>query len=313
VVAARAYCPRVIYQDPLAYLVGLQGVALLRAFTGGYDKEFIDARLAELRALLDAAEVLGPGTTAHPIGTEAGYREWAHSYDRPGNQLIDIEGPLVRAALAGLPVGVAVDAACGTGRHATYLAALGHRVIGVDSSPDMLAVARTKLPDAELHLGDLHQLPVADGAADLVLCALALNHVPDLAPALAEFVRVLRPGGHLGLSDSREMLGLVALPFVSSGPDGAVFMPNHVRPTSDYLEAALPLGLQVRGCTEPRRPQPFVDPTGTPPGDVEPVPDHVPGEPPDIWSLHPWAVAATNAAYRDMPAAIIWHFQLAGA
>jgi hypothetical protein len=34
------------------------------------------------------------------------------------------------------------------------------------------------------------------------------------------------------------------------------------------------------------------------------------GEPPDIWELHSWRPAATNAAYRDNPAAIVWHFQL---
>jgi hypothetical protein len=41
----------VIYQDPLAYLLGLEGAALLRAFSGYYDRDFTDARLAEIRAL----------------------------------------------------------------------------------------------------------------------------------------------------------------------------------------------------------------------------------------------------------------------
>lgn len=87
-------------------------------------------------------------------------------------------------------------------------------------------------------------------------------------------------------------------------------MPNRVRLTSDYLVAALPLGLQVRRCEEPRVPYPLVDHTGTPPADPVPVPAHVPDAPPDIWSLHPWCPDATNAAWRGKPAAIIWHFQL---
>jgi hypothetical protein len=36
----------------------------------------------------------------------------------------------------------------------------------------------------------------------------------------------------------------------------------------------------------------------------------MPGEPPNIWALHPFAPAATNAAYRDSPAAIVLHFQV---
>jgi len=63
-------------------------------------------------------------------------------YDEPGNQLLDIEQTIVREILDTLPVGEALDAACGTGRHAAYLASLGHKMIGVDTSPEMLARAR---------------------------------------------------------------------------------------------------------------------------------------------------------------------------
>jgi hypothetical protein len=42
------------YVHPLAYLVGLEGVALLHAFAGEYDRDFTEARLAEVRALLDS-------------------------------------------------------------------------------------------------------------------------------------------------------------------------------------------------------------------------------------------------------------------
>ena len=48
-----------IYQHPLAYLVGLQGVALLRAYNGEYDREFTEARIAEIRAMLDCASEFG--------------------------------------------------------------------------------------------------------------------------------------------------------------------------------------------------------------------------------------------------------------
>ena len=96
-----------------------------------------------------------------------------------------------------LPRGIALDAACGTGRHTAYLASLGHTVIGVDSSAAMLERARERVPGGEFHEADLHDLPLPDDHVDLVLCALALMHVPDLEPVLAEFVRVLRPGGDL--------------------------------------------------------------------------------------------------------------------
>jgi SAM-dependent methyltransferase len=298
-----------IYQHPLAYLLGLEGIALLRAFAGEYDRDFTMARLAEVRALLDSAEELGDGAVVDPIPTTEGYGSWAEFYDDPGNQLIDLEQPIVREILDGLPQGVALDAACGTGRHSAYLASLGHTVIGVDSSAAMLERAREKVPDGEFHEADLHDLPLPDDHVDVVVCALALMHIPDIEPVLAELVRVLRPGGSLVISDRRILIGDTGLPVVKARRDGRPgYMPTWSRRTSEYLAAALHLGLQVRSCEEPLRPFPLIDERGS--SDGSPVPDHVPGAPPNIWALHRWCAAATNAAYRGLPVAIIWHFQL---
>ena len=145
--------PSVIYQHPLAYLLWLEGTALLKGFVGEHDREFTLARLAEVRALLDSADDLGDGVEARPISTQLGYAMWAPFYDEPGNALLEIEQPIVREILDDLPVGVALDAACGTGRHTAYLAGLGHSVIGVDSSPEMLAVASEKVPAGDVPRG----------------------------------------------------------------------------------------------------------------------------------------------------------------
>jgi SAM-dependent methyltransferase len=64
----------------------------------------------------------------------------------------------------------------------------------------MLARARTRVPQADFRPGDLQDLPLADDSADIIVCGLALNHVPALQPVMAEFARVLRPGGHLVIS-----------------------------------------------------------------------------------------------------------------
>ena len=146
----------VIYQDPLAYLLGLEGIALLDAFAGDYDREFTDARLAEIRQLLDDQKLRDRGVLAERVSTVIAYEQQAAGYDaEAGGGLFTADEPLVAQYLSGREPGVALDAACGTGRFAEFLAGRGHRVIGVDSSPDMLAHARRRVPEGEFHVAEL--------------------------------------------------------------------------------------------------------------------------------------------------------------
>jgi ubiquinone/menaquinone biosynthesis C-methylase UbiE len=288
----------VIYQHPLAYLLGMQGTALMRAFNGAYDRDFTQARIAEIRALLDDADARLQGAiTARPLTAAEGYDAWASSYDEP-NDLIDMEEPVVRGIVDKLPIGRALDAACGTGRHAAYLESLGHQVLGVDVSPNMLVLAKAKVPRADFRQGDICQLPVPDQDLDLVVCALALTHVPDLAAAFAEFNRVLRPGGHLVIADSRMDYRIVT--HLDDGEYG--YLPHYKRSTSEYLTAALGLNMQVVHCQELRHR--WEDPAEAPPARRDP-----PGLPPDIWALQGWCPAADRAAYNGNPLLIFWHFK----
>ena len=133
------------------------------------------------------------------------------------------------------------------------------------------------------------------------MCALALTHVPDLGPVLAEFARVLRPGGHLVISDSRMKYRMVqALPGGGYG-----YLPHYNRFTSEYLAAALPLGFQVRHCEELRAG--WSDPNEAPPP-VRILPEH----PSDIWTLQDWCPVATQATRNGDPILIFWHFLCRG-
>ena len=303
-----------VYQHPLAYLLGLEGAALLRAYAGDHDRAFGEARVAEIRRLLDSGALKDDGVVAAPVDTVDGYRVWSATYDNPGNGLFPYEEPIVHDIVAARPPGVALDAACGTGRHAEYLAGRGHRVIGVDSSPDMLARARVRVPPADFRHGDLDRLPVPDDHADLVVCGLALVHLSDLRPAFAEFARVLRPGGHLVITDvHRDLVALGSVPHVRRADGSPGLLSAHGHLASEYLGAALPLGLRLLRCEEPRSPVPD-DAGGAETAD--PAGETTAGEivvgPWDVWpwSLHEVVPAAAEAAFRGTPAVVVWHFQL---
>ena len=92
----------------------------------------------------------------------------------------------------------ALDLACGTGDIAYALARRGARVVGLDVTPRMVEIARAKagMPVTFI-VGDMMALPFADGAFDLVTTGYGIRNVPDIAPAIAEICRVLKPGGLL--------------------------------------------------------------------------------------------------------------------
>jgi SAM-dependent methyltransferase len=95
------------------------------------------------------------------------------------------------------PGGVVLDAGCSTGYLLEDLrrALPGATLVGADLVAAGLRRAHDLVPDAELVLADVCDLPLLDEVADAVVSANLLEHVPDDRAALAELHRVLRPGG----------------------------------------------------------------------------------------------------------------------
>ena len=94
-----------------------------------------------------------------------------------------------------------LDAGCGTGGFLRFAldSASPERVCGVDIASDAIAFARVRVPEAELHVAPVWELPFADAAFDLVVMADVLQHLPEptIGASLDELRRVIAPGGAL--------------------------------------------------------------------------------------------------------------------
>jgi SAM-dependent methyltransferase len=99
---------------------------------------------------------------------------------------------------AGAPVHDVLDLGAGTGKLTSRLVERGLNVVAVDPIPELLDVLRTTLPDTPALLGTAEHIPLPDNSLDAVLVAQAW-HWFNPERAVAEVVRVLRPGGRLGL------------------------------------------------------------------------------------------------------------------
>jgi hypothetical protein len=91
----------VIYQDPLAYLLGLEGIALLDAWAGDHDRAFTETRLAEIRRLLDDQKLRDRGVLAERVSTVTAYEQQSAGYDaEAGGGLFATDEPVVAGYLS---------------------------------------------------------------------------------------------------------------------------------------------------------------------------------------------------------------------
>jgi ubiquinone/menaquinone biosynthesis C-methylase UbiE len=97
-----------------------------------------------------------------------------------------------------------VDVGCGTGQPAARLAEVigAQRVSGIDPNEAVIAVARKRVPGADIRLGSAEALPFADQSFDAALAQLVVNLVGDSPLAVREMARVTKSSGVVGHSGS---------------------------------------------------------------------------------------------------------------
>jgi SAM-dependent methyltransferase len=117
----------------------------------------------------------------------------------------EVEAAILRL-LEAAPIESLLDAGTGTGRMLELLAPHIRRGVGIDVSPEMLAIARDRLARAganhcQVRLSDVYRLPFAAEGFDVVLFHQVLHYLDDPQAAVAEAARVLKPGGRMVIAD----------------------------------------------------------------------------------------------------------------
>jgi ubiquinone/menaquinone biosynthesis C-methylase UbiE len=131
--------------------------------------------------------------------TRAYYDEFSKSYERhrrPNREdgyhalIDDLEVEVCARYCRGKEV---LECGCGTGLILERLGEHASRAVGIDLSPGMLALARSR--GLDVHEGSVTALPFEDASFDVTCSFKVLAHVPDIGRALSEMARVTRPGG----------------------------------------------------------------------------------------------------------------------
>ncbi len=193
---------------------------------------------------------LFPARAPRTLSSLAAYDLWAANYPPEAhNPLMQAEQAAMLELMPSLAGRVVLDAASGTGRYALIARERGAaRVLALDNSMAMLVA--NPLPSRVLATSEA--LPLAAASVDVVICALALGHLPRLQPSLSEIARVLKPGGVALVSDVHPLIALGGGQRTFHAADGAVFaVEHHTHLFSHYHQAGTAAGLVMDAVREP--------------------------------------------------------------
>jgi SAM-dependent methyltransferase len=158
--------------------------------------------------------------------------DWALSEDQ---QTPTYEAALSRVDLR--PGQLVLDIGCGVGAFLRLVSDRGARAYGLDASEELIGLASTRLPDADLRVGEMEALPYQDDNFDLVTGFNSFFFANDIVAALREAGRVAKPGAPVVIQvwgpherNDLEAMKEIARPFMPPRPADAPPEPDYSQP-----------------------------------------------------------------------------------
>jgi SAM-dependent methyltransferase len=184
------------------------------------------------------------------VDVRSGYAEWVATYDDTVEDALDIELLESLAAVSWRTVRRAVDLGCGTGRTGAWLQGKGVSSIdGVDLTPEMLAVARSRGAYDHVIEADVSSTGLESNAYDLAIACLVDEHLPDLRPLYGEASRLAND--FVLVAYHPHFLMAFGIPtHFDSGSGESVAIETHVHLLSDHVSAGLEAGFVLAEMKE---------------------------------------------------------------
>ena len=138
------------------------------------------------------------------MSTQKLYDQWSATYDAVENKTRDLEKRACEEVVGSLEFARVLELGAGTGKNTGWLAERSERVVSVDFSPEMQAIAKVKVNAAnvEFRIADV-RVPwsFGDFVPDLITCSLILEHVEELGFVFEQARSTLAPGGRFYLCE----------------------------------------------------------------------------------------------------------------
>jgi len=182
------------------------------------------------------------------MSIQKAYDDWSSSYDTDENLTRDLDQKITQETLVGQYFESILELGCGTGKNTVFLAQIATSVQALDFSERMIAKAKGKVraENVRFSAADLTQKwPCEDGAYELIVCNLVLEHIEELSFIFAEAFRVLKPQGKFLINELHPFRQYEGKKARFNRGDETTEIPAFVQHVADFLNAASNNGLSL--------------------------------------------------------------------
>ena len=176
------------------------------------------------------------------------YNAWAYQYDNNINPIRDLDKIVTKKSLSNIDFFKVLELGCGSGKNTEWLITKADKLVGLDFSKNMLAVARKKIPSKKVTFikADLNEKwPVNNNSFDLAVINLTLEHIKILDHIFDSLAMKLVPGGKCfvcELHPKKQLVGSKAQ-FEENGIDIVLDVFQHSE--KDYIQSAEKAGFNL--------------------------------------------------------------------
>lgn len=181
------------------------------------------------------------------MSTQRLYDQWSATYDDVVNPTRDLEKRACQRELSDVQFETVLELGSGTGKNSAWLAERATKVISVDLSEEMQAVAKAKVKAAnvEFRQRDVRQPWRFSMPVDLITCSLILEHVEDLDHIFREAAKILNPGGHFYICELHPFKQYAGSKARFEADDGLKVLECFQHHITDYTNTALSNGFTI--------------------------------------------------------------------
>lgn len=178
------------------------------------------------------------------MNVKKAYKSWSKIYDQNENKTRDLDLWATQTVLKSIDFEKIVEIGCGTGKNTQWLANKATKIIAIDFSSEMLAIAKKKVIQNHVTFMEADiSLPwnLENEWADLINCNLVLEHLKDLSPVFSEAQRVIKNNGYFLISEIHPMKRFAG----SQAKFEDTLVESYLHHLSDYLSAAEKVGFRL--------------------------------------------------------------------